>query len=96
MKIEYFGELLADGHLSVDPDVLSKLNKGVKLKITIEPLPTNISINPPIKKEYDLATRRLLEKMRTGNPIGAPEDPRLLSHKNLMAERLEEKLSWKD
>ena len=36
MELEYIGEVLPDGHLSVDPFVAGKIKKGQKLKITIE------------------------------------------------------------
>ena len=96
MIIEYFGELLPDGHLSVDPAVLAKIKKGEKFKITIESLKTNFLVDSTAKKELDSATRRLLERMRNGKPLGAPENPEQLSHSRLMSERLEEKFHWKE
>ena len=36
MELEYIGEVLPDGHLSVDPLVAEKIKKGQKLKVTIE------------------------------------------------------------
>ena len=36
MELKYVGEILPDGHLSVDPAVAEKIKKGQKLKVTIE------------------------------------------------------------
>lgn len=38
MEIEYIGEVLPDGHLSVDPAIASKLKAGQKVKINLEGL----------------------------------------------------------
>ena len=69
----------------------SKTETHSKIKITIEPLKTNYPVDSTAKKELDPATRRLLERMRNGKPLGVPENPEQLSHSRLMSERLEEK-----
>jgi hypothetical protein len=38
MELEYIGEILPDGHLSVDSAIIEKLKSGQKLKIKIEPI----------------------------------------------------------
>lgn len=38
MELEYIGEMLPDGHLSVDSAIIEKLKSGQKLKIKIEPI----------------------------------------------------------
>ena len=35
--LEYMGELLPDGHLSLPPDIFGQIKPGQKLKIRIEP-----------------------------------------------------------
>ena len=93
MEIEYIGELLPDGHLSVDPEVLEKLQKGEQLKIKLEKLPQESQSHQ--HKEYDSATTRLLARIKNAKSIGAPDDPQELSHSKLMEDRMEEKFPWK-
>lgn len=38
MGVEYIGEVLADGHLSVDPRVLGDFRPGQKLRVVVTPL----------------------------------------------------------
>ena len=91
MELEYIGELLSDGHLSVDPSVLSKIKKGESLKISIEILSIDSRVESQDKRELDPATKRILERMKNAKPIGAPDDSEELSHYRLMEERMEEK-----
>lgn len=88
MEIEYIGELLQDGHLSVAPAVKSKLKKGDKLKIKIDLLSTNKNKKT---EKLDPATLRILKRINNAKPIGAPDDPRSLSHSKLAEERIDEK-----
>jgi len=88
MEIEYIGELLQDGHLSVDPAVKSKLKKGEKLKVKIDLLSTNKNKKTD---ELDPATQRILDRINNAKPIGAPDDPGMLSHSKLAEERIDEK-----
>ena len=43
MELEYIGEMLPDGHLSLDSAIIEKLKSGQKLKIKIEPIPAQDS-----------------------------------------------------
>jgi len=36
MELEYIGQLLPDGHLSIDPAIAKKIKRGQRLKIEIE------------------------------------------------------------
>ena len=58
MEIEYIGELLSDGHLSVDPSVLSKIKKGESLKISIEILSIDSRVESQDKRELTGKCRR--------------------------------------
>ena len=44
--IEYMGELLSDGHLSVPSDVFSLIEPGQKLKVRIEPCDVETKVIP--------------------------------------------------
>jgi hypothetical protein len=51
MEMEYIGEMLPDGHLSVDSAIIEKLTSGQKLKIKIEPIPDQESSIGGLSKE---------------------------------------------
>lgn len=87
MEIEYIGEVLPDGHLSLEKKVLKVLNVGEKVKVRLG----NIKGKKPKGKKLDAATQRILDRMNNAKPIGAPDDPRMLSHSKLAEERIDEK-----
>jgi hypothetical protein len=64
MEIEYIGKLLPNGHISVDPSVLPKIQKGEKLRIKIEPIKTKQL------KGIDPATKRILARMKKAPKLG--------------------------
>ena len=70
MEIEYIGELLPDGHLSVNPSVRSKIRKGEQLKITVEPLPNDSQGEFQGKKKMDSATQRFLARLENAPKLG--------------------------
>ncbi|MGR3176003.1 MAG: hypothetical protein ACUZ8N_15610 [Candidatus Scalindua sp.] len=70
MEIEYIGELLQDGHLSVDPTVKSKLKEGEKLKVKIGLLSSK---KDKTAEELDPATTRILERLKNPPKLGSIE-----------------------
>jgi len=86
MEIEYVGEFLADGHLSVDSFIADKLIKGAKVKIKIE-----IFTQQKNLEKSDAAAVRILQRMRNAKAIGTPDKPEQLRHSVLLEERLQEK-----
>ena len=60
MELEYIGEMLPDGHLSVDSAIIEKLKSGQKLKIKIEPIQAPESSSGYLSDE----ARDFLEFMR--------------------------------
>ena len=67
MEIEYIGELLPDGHLSVDPIVLSKIPKNERVKVTIVPLSKDKTVQNQMK---DPATKRFLKRLQNAPKLG--------------------------
>jgi len=70
MQLEYVGELLPDGHLSVNPSVLSKIRKGEPLKISIKALPKDTQGETHGKKQMDAATQRFLSRLENAPKLG--------------------------
>ena len=94
MEIEYIGEVLPDGRISVDPSIAHRLRTGQKLRIRIE----QIQDTPESQsnKELDPATQRILERMKNAGSLGTPDNPDELRHSVLMEERMEEKFPWRE
>ena len=88
-EIEYTGEVLPDGRISVDPSIAHRLRTGQKLRIRIE----QIQDTPESQsnKELDPATQRILGTMKNAGSLGTPDNPDELRHSVLMEERIEEK-----
>ncbi len=89
MEIEYIGELLPDGHLSIEPEVVDRLEKGVKVKIIIE-----IPVIDEKREMLSPAAKRLVASMENAKAIGLPSDPQEISHSKLAEEQMEEKFPW--
>ncbi len=89
MKIEYIGEVLPDGHLSVEPEVMNKLKKGVKVKIRIE-----VPVIEEKRGTLSPAAKKLVASMENAKAIGLSDDPQEISHSKLAEERMEEKFPW--
>ena len=92
--LEYTGEVLPDGRISVDPSIAHRLRTGDKLRIKIEQIPD--TPKPQSKKELDPATQRILERMKKASQLGASANPEELSHSVLMEERMDEKFPWSE
>ncbi|WP_347272935.1 hypothetical protein [Candidatus Kuenenia sp.] len=88
MKIEYIGEILPDGHLSLEKKVLKVLNVGEKVKVRLENIKGKKSKE---RRELDPATKRILDRINNPKPIGVPDDPGMFSHSKLAEERIDEK-----
>ena len=93
MEIECVGKISGDGQILIDPTLIDQVKIGsiVKLRISVPDQEEKKD-----KKELDPATKRILERIRNAKPIGAPDDPKELSHSRLMKERLEEKFPWSE
>jgi hypothetical protein len=78
MEIEYIGEVLPDGKLSVDPSVARRLSTGRKMKVTLSVPEEACGASEP--KQLSPAARRLLEGMKNAKSLGLPRDPHELSH----------------
>ncbi len=91
MELEYIGELLSDGHLSVEPSVVKKLKKGEKVKIKIQVLPDDLkkSIKNQEKSELDAATKRILDRMKNAPSLGRIDGT--LSREEIYEDRLDER-----
>ena len=70
MELEYVGELLPDGHLSVNQSILSKIREGEQLKITVEPLANDSQGEFQGKKKMDSATQRFLARLENAPKLG--------------------------
>ncbi|WP_045214252.1 hypothetical protein [Desulfonatronovibrio magnus] len=92
--MEYIGEMLPDGRISVEPSIAHRLRTGEKLRIRIEQIPDE-SKNKG-EKELDAATKRLLERMKNAGSLGTPDNPDELRHSVLMEERMEDKFPWRE
>lgn len=66
--LEYIGEMLPDGRISVDPSIAHKLRTGEKLRIRIEQIPDAPKATG--KKELDATTIRLLERIKNAPRLG--------------------------
>lgn len=92
--LEYTGEVLPDGRISVDPSIAQRLRTGQKLRVRIEQIPD--TPEPQSKKELDPATQRILGRMKNAGSLGTPNNPDELRHSVLMEERMEEKFPWRN
>jgi len=90
MELEYIGEVLPDGHLSIEPSVLKEIQVGEKLKVRIQ---TITEKKEGLSGEFDPATQRILARMRNAKDLGTPEKPEALRHSVLFEERVGEKFS---
>ena len=91
MELEYIGELLPDGHLSVEPSVINKLKRGEKVRIRIQALPKGVREAAKNKEqlELDAATKRILNRMKNAPSLGRIEGT--LSREEIYEDRLDEK-----
>ena len=89
MELEYIGELLPDGHLSVKQSVLSKIREGEQLKITVEPLPNDSQGESQGKKKMDAATQRFLSRLENAPRLGQIKGN--LSRENIYEEMADER-----
>ena len=87
---EYIGEILPDGHLSIEPSILKKVQVGEKIEVRIRIIKKKTQ---DLSGKFDPATERILARMRNAKDLGAPENPEALRHSVLFEERMEEKLS---
>ena len=87
MEIEYIGEVLPDGHLSLDPDIAKKLSTGQKVRIKIEQIADDS--RPQEKKEFDPATKRLLQRLQNAPSLGIIQGS--LSREEIYGERIDER-----
>lgn len=67
------------------------LNVGEKVKVRLENIKGKKSKE---RKASDPATQRILDRINNAKPIGAPDDPGLLSHSKLAEERIGEKFPF--
>jgi len=70
MEIEYIGELLPDGHLSVASTVLENIQQGKPLKITINPLADSAADKFVQTRELDPAAKRFLSRLENAPNLG--------------------------
>lgn len=70
MAIEYIGKLLPDGHISVDPEVRSRIRQGEKLRIKIERMESDEHENAQAGKKPDPATERILARLANAPKLG--------------------------
>lgn len=91
MELEYIGELLSDGHLSVKPSVVKKLKQGEKVKIKIQMLPNDLkrSMKNREKSGQDAATKRILNRMKNAPSLGRIQGT--LSREEIYEDRLDER-----
>ncbi len=92
MKLEYIGELMTDGHLSVAQAVLAQMKTGEKVRIKLEPVNDGdweVPL-PNVKDELDADTRGIMEAMDNAPFLGAPDDPEQLGHSLLFEVRMED------
>jgi len=89
MALEYLGKLLPDGHLSVNPSVLKKIQKGEQLKITIERLPNYSQGEFKSKKKMDSATQRFLARIENAPKLGRIKGE--ISREDIYEDRADEK-----
>lgn len=87
MEIEYIGEVLPDGHLSLDPDIAKKLSTGQKVRIRIEQIADDSRAQE--KKELDPATKRLLQRLHNAPSLGVIQGS--LSREAIHGERIDER-----
>jgi hypothetical protein len=92
--MEYTGEVLPDGRISVDPSIAQRLRTGQKLRIRIEQIPD--TPKEKSKNDFDPATQRILGRMKNAGSLGTPDNPDELRHSVLMEERMEEKFPWRE
>ena len=91
MELEYIGELLSDGHLSVEPSVVKRLKQGEKVKVTIQMLPNELkkSMKSRDRSGMDAATKRLLKRINNAPSLGQIQGT--LSREEVYEDRLDEK-----
>ena len=89
MELEYVGELLPDGHLSVNESVLSRIREGEQLKITVEPLANDIQGESQGRKVMDSATQRFLARLENAPKLGQIKGE--LSREDVYEERADER-----
>lgn len=89
MTIEYIGQLLPDEHLSVAPSVLSRLQKGQPLKITVEPLHRHTENEISGNKPIDASTQRFLARLENAPRLGQIKGD--LSREDLYEEMADDK-----
>ncbi len=85
--MEYIGEMLPDGRISVDPSIAYRLRAGQKLKIKIEQIPDTPKATG--KKELDAATLRLLERMKNAPRLGLIKSA--IRREEIYGERIDER-----
>ncbi len=85
--MEYIGEMLPDGRISVDPSIAYRLRTGQKLRIKIEQV---LDMPEPMsKKELDPATQRILERMKKAPKLGRIQGS--LSREEIYKDRLDDR-----
>lgn len=91
MELEYIGEFLPNGHLSVEPSVIKKVRQGQKFKIRLQLLTNDIKNTATNRKKVglDAATKRILDRMKKAPSLGRIEGT--LSRKEIYEDRLNEK-----
>ena len=85
--MEYIGEMMPDGRLTIDPSVAKKLSTGQKLKIKIQQLPAATKTQGT--KEPDPATLRILERMNNAPQLGLIHGT--LSREEIYGDRIDER-----
>ncbi len=91
MELEYIGEVLPNGHLSVEPSVIKKVRQGQKFKIRLQPLPKDLKNTATNREKFglDAATKRILNRMKNAPSLGRIEGT--LSREEIYEDRLDEK-----
>lgn len=91
MELEYIGELLSDGHLSIEPSIVKRLKQGEKVKVKIQLLPNELkkSIKSGDRSGLDAATKRILKRIKNAPSLGQIQGT--LSRKEVYEDRLDEK-----
>ena len=68
MEIEYIGEVLPNGHLSIDPAIAENLKVGQKVRIRIEQLVEESGILE--KNGLNPASKRVLHRIQNAPSLG--------------------------
>ena len=87
MDLEYIGEVLPDGHLSLDPDIAKKLSSGQKVRIRIEQIEEEFGTQE--KRELDSASKKVLQRMQNAPSLGAIHGK--LSREEMHGDRIDER-----